>query len=146
MCIRDSIYIDFFGVGEVGYSLFFAAAAAVMAAGPAVWLSASKRGMTVRRFTTLLFVAVICAGAVMAVAGHLRPFLFCGCFAVLALAAASIRPVSYTHLDVYKRQVVCSQGCSDESGTPSTSMVEVPAPSTRAPMATSMFARSTISG
>ncbi len=42
--------------------------------------------------------------------------------------------------------VVCSQGCSDESGTPSTSMVEVPAPSTRAPMATSMFARSTISG
>ena len=78
----------------MGYSLFFAAAAAVMAAGPAVWLSASKRGMTVRRFTTLLFVAVICAGAVMAVAGHLSPFLFCGCFAVLALAAASIRPYS----------------------------------------------------
>ena len=92
--VGSYIYIDFFGVGEVGYSLFFAAAAAVMAAGPAVWLSASKRGMTVRRFTTLLFVAVICAGAVMAVAGHLSPFLFCGCFAVLALAAASIRPYS----------------------------------------------------
>lgn len=30
----------------------------------------------------------------MAVAGHLSPFLFCGCFAVLALAAASIRPYS----------------------------------------------------
>ena len=81
--VGSYIYIDFFGVGEVGYSLFFAAAAAVMAAGPAV-----------RRFTTLLFVAVICAGAVMAVAGHLSPFLFCGCFAVLALAAASIRPYS----------------------------------------------------
>ena len=92
--VGSYIYIDFFGVGEVGYSLFFAAAAAVMAAGPAVWLSASKRGMTVRRVTTLLFVAVICAGAVMAVAGHLSPFLFCGCFAVLALAAASIRPYS----------------------------------------------------
>lgn len=42
--------------------------------------------------------------------------------------------------------VVCSQGWSVESGTPSISMSEVPAPDTRAPMALSMFARSSISG
>ena len=42
--------------------------------------------------------------------------------------------------------VVCSQGCSSSNGTPSTSMMEVPAPVTRAPMLLSMSARSTISG
>ena len=42
--------------------------------------------------------------------------------------------------------VVCSQGCRLSSGTPSTWMMDEPAPLTLPPMALSMFAKSTISG
>ena len=42
--------------------------------------------------------------------------------------------------------VVYSQGCRLSSGTPSTWMMDEPAPLTLPPMALSMFAKSTISG
>ena len=41
IAVGSYIYVDFFGVGEVGYSLFFAVAAILMAAGPFIWIAAS---------------------------------------------------------------------------------------------------------
>ena len=91
IAVGSYIYIDFFDVGEVGYSLFFAAAAVVMAAGPLIWLVASKR-VSVRRFTTLLFAAACLVGAATATVGTMSPFAFCACFTAFALMESCARP------------------------------------------------------
>ena len=58
----------------------------------------------------------------------------------------SAPPVRNVPASMRSPTVVCSQGCRLSTGTPSTSMSDEPPPDTRAPMAFSMFARSTISG
>lgn len=85
------IYIDFFAVGEMGYSLFFGAAALVMATGPFVWLLASKR-LSVRQFTTVLFALCIALGALLVTAGQTGPLAFCVIFLLFAIAEAAARP------------------------------------------------------
>lgn len=93
IAVGSYIYIDFFGTGEVGYSLFFAAAAIIMAAGPLIWLAASKR-VTVRRFTTALLALTVAVGATMLAFGHTSPYAFCACFVAFALAESCARPYS----------------------------------------------------
>lgn len=93
IAVGSYIYIDIFGVGEAGFSMFFAAAAILTAAGPFIWIVASRR-VSVRRFTTVM----IALGAVMGLAvmafGQTSPFVFCGLVIVFALAESCTRPYS----------------------------------------------------
>lgn len=75
----------------MGYSLFFGAAALVMATGPFVWLLASKR-LSVRQFTTVLFALCIALGVLLVTAGQTDPLAFCVIFSLFAIAEAAARP------------------------------------------------------
>ena len=93
IAVGSYIYVDFFGTGEVGYSLFFAVAAIVMAAGPFIWLVASKR-ISVIRFTTFMLAFSIAMGIVMLLGGQSSPYAFCACFIAFAMAESCTRPYS----------------------------------------------------
>lgn len=93
IAVGSYIYVDFFGTGEVGYSLFFAVAAIVMAAGPFIWLVASKR-VSVIRFTTFMLAFSIAMGIVMLLVGQSSPYAFCACFIAFAMAESCTRPYS----------------------------------------------------
>lgn len=93
IAVASYVYISFFGLSEMGYSLYFAAAALLTAAGPFVWLKAS-RYVSVRRFTGVLLVVAAASGAAMLAAGQLSPALFCLTFLVFALTEACVRPYS----------------------------------------------------
>lgn len=93
IAVGSYIYVDFFDTGEVGYSLFFAVAAIVMAAGPFIWLVASKR-VSVIRFTTFMLAFSIAMGIVMLLVGQSSPYAFCACFIAFAMAESCTRPYS----------------------------------------------------
>ena len=93
IAVGSYIYVDFFGTGEVGYSLFFAVAAIVMAAGPFIWLVASKR-VSVIRFTTFMLAFSIVMGVAMLLVGQSSPYAFCACFIAFAMAESCTRPYS----------------------------------------------------
>lgn len=93
IAVGSYIYITFFGLTELEYSAYFAFAALAAAAGPFIWLAAS-RFVSARRFTSILLAVSLAAGAAMAVVGELSPVLFCGTFVVFALGEASVRPYS----------------------------------------------------
>lgn len=93
IAVGSYIYIEFFGLSEIGYSLYFAFAAIVTVAGPFIWLMA-QRFMSVRRYTTGLIVVGIVAGVAMLLVGQRTPLLFCVTFLVFALTEASVRPYS----------------------------------------------------
>lgn len=93
IAVGSYIYIDFFGVGETGYSLFFGAAALLTATGPFIWLACSH-AVTPKRFTTIVFALGIVLGAVMTVVGETGPFAFFAVFSLFAVAEAAARPYS----------------------------------------------------
>lgn len=93
IAVGSYIYVDFFDTGEVGYGLFFAVAAIVMAAGPFIWLVASKR-VSVIRFTTFMLAFSIAMGIVMLLVGQSSPYAFCACFIAFAMAESCTRPYS----------------------------------------------------
>lgn len=93
IAVGSYIYVDFFNTGEVGYSLFFAVAATIMAAGPLIWLAASKR-VSVTRFTTFMLAFSIAMGIVMLLVGQSSPYAFCACFIAFAMAESCTRPYS----------------------------------------------------
>lgn len=93
IAVGSYIYITFFGLTELEYSAYFAFAALAAAAGPFIWLAAS-RFVSAKRFTTILLAVSLAAGAVMMAVGELSPMLFCGTFVVFALSEASVRPYS----------------------------------------------------
>lgn len=93
IAVGSYIYVDFFGTGEVGYSLFFAVAAIIMAIGPFIWLVASKR-VSVIRFTTFMLAFSIVMGAAMLLVGQSSPYAFCACFVAFAVAESCTRPYS----------------------------------------------------
>lgn len=93
IAVGSYIYVDFFDTGEVGYSLFFAVAATIMAAGPLIWLAASKR-VSVIRFTTFMLAFSIAMGIVMLLVGQSSPYAFCACFIAFAMAESCTRPYS----------------------------------------------------
>ena len=53
IAVGSYVYITFFGLTELEYSMYFAFAALLTAAGPFIWLAAS-RFMSARRFTSIL--------------------------------------------------------------------------------------------
>ncbi|MDO5042833.1 MAG: Bcr/CflA family efflux MFS transporter [Slackia sp.] len=93
IAVGSYIYVDFFGTGEVGYSLFFAVAAIIMAIGPFIWLVASKR-VSVIRFTTFMLAFSIAMGVAMLLVGQSSPYAFCACFVAFAVAESCTRPYS----------------------------------------------------
>lgn len=93
IAVGSYVYVDFFKTGEVGYSLFFAVAAIIMAVGPFIWLVASKR-VSVIRFTTFMLAFSIAMGAAMLLAGQSSPYAFCACFVAFAVAESCTRPYS----------------------------------------------------
>lgn len=93
IAVGSYIYVDYFGVGEAGYSAFFAVAAIVTAAGPLIWIAVSRR-ISVRRFTTVMIALAACTGVAEMLIGGSNPFVFCGIFIVFALAESCTRPYS----------------------------------------------------
>ncbi|MEF9877159.1 MAG: MFS transporter [Gordonibacter sp.] len=93
IAVGSYIYISFFGLSEIEYSLFFAAAALLTAAGPVIWLKVSKH-ISARRFTSILLAVALGSGAAMLLVGELTPVLFCLTFLVFAMTEACVRPYS----------------------------------------------------
>lgn len=93
IAVGSYIYINFFGLTELEFSYFFAAAALLTAAGPFIWLLASKF-ISARNFTTIILILAFATGIAMLVLGELSPFIFCAIFLVFALTEACARPYS----------------------------------------------------
>lgn len=93
IAVGSYIYITFFGLSELEYSYFFAIAALLTAAGPLIWLKASRYTST-RRFTTIIIAVALVSGVAMLALGELSPYLFCATFLVFAITEACVRPYS----------------------------------------------------
>ncbi|MEQ3364316.1 Bcr/CflA family efflux MFS transporter [Raoultibacter massiliensis] len=87
------IYIDMFGLSEMGYSVYFSVAALVTIAGPFVYSAVSKR-IGSKRYTTAALAAAFLGGALMLAFGHASPVAFCLTSLVVPLVQASVRPYS----------------------------------------------------
>ena len=87
------IYIDFFQLSALQYSLFFAFSALVSCTGPVLWLIAQKH-TTARNFVSILMGLMFVAGVLVLLFGHVSPFLFCGLFLIIAWPHSSLRPMS----------------------------------------------------
>ena len=75
IAVASYIYIDFFGLDEMGYSVYFAIAALLTAVGPFIWLVAQKF-MNARRFTSIILSIAGLSGVAMLCVGQLSPTLF----------------------------------------------------------------------
>ena len=93
IAVASYVYIDFFGLDEMGYSLYFAIAALLTAVGPFIWLIAQKF-MSARRFTNIILSIAGLSGVAMLCVGQLSPTLFCITFLVFAVMQACARPYS----------------------------------------------------
>ncbi len=93
IAVASYVYIDFFGLDEMGYSLYFAIAALLTALGPFIWLVAQKF-MDARRFTNIILTIAGLSGVAMLCVGQISPTLFCMTFLVFAVMQACVRPYS----------------------------------------------------
>ena len=93
IAVGSYVYITFFGLSELEYSMYFAFAALLTAAGPFIWLMAS-RFVSARRFTSILLGVAIASGVAMLAVGEASPALFCLTFLAFALTEAAVRPYS----------------------------------------------------
>lgn len=93
IAVGSYVYITFFGLTELQYGYYFAAAALISAAGPFIWLKASMH-ISARDFTSLVIAICLCAGVAMIAIGGLSANLFFLTFVVFALAEACMRPYS----------------------------------------------------
>lgn len=93
IAVASHIYITFFGLSDVEYSLFFAAAALFTAVAPFLWL-ACQRAMSAKTFVWALIAVSLATGAAMLAFGAFSPFAFCGCFLAYAFLEAAFRPMS----------------------------------------------------
>ena len=93
VAVASHIYITFFGLTDLEYSLFFAAAALFTALAPFLWLGCRGK-VSARHFVTALLAVSVGTGVCMLVFGELSPFAFCACFLVFAFFEAAIRPMS----------------------------------------------------
>ncbi|MDY2626066.1 MAG: MFS transporter [Coriobacteriales bacterium] len=91
--VGSYIYMDFFGLSALGYSLLFAIASLACAAGPLIWLALSSR-VSAKRFLTAVLVLCLALGVGVATAGHQSPLVFCLLTLVFAGADAAVRPTS----------------------------------------------------
>lgn len=87
------IYIEGFGLDALGYSVYFAIAAAFTAVGPFIWIFAS-RFMGVKTFTSVILGISIASGFLVLFVGQGSPLGFCLTFLLFALMESSARPYS----------------------------------------------------
>ena len=93
IAVASYVYIDFFGLDEMGYSIYFAIAALLTAVGPFIWLVAQKF-MNTRRFTSIILTIAGLSGVAMLCVGQISPTLFCVTFLLFAVMQACARPYS----------------------------------------------------
>ena len=110
IAVGSYVYITFFGLSELEYSLYFAVAALLTVFGPFAWLAAS-RFVSARRFTDILLGVGLASGLAMLAVGELSPTLFCLTFLAFALAEAAVRP--------YSTNILLSQQEGDTGATSS---------------------------
>ena len=110
IAVGSYVYITFFGLSELEYSLYFAVAALLTVFGPFAWLAAS-RFVSARRFTGILLGVGLASGVAMLAVGELSPVLFCLTFLAFALAEAAVRP--------YSTNILLSQQEGDTGATSS---------------------------
>lgn len=87
------IYMDYFGLSEMGYSLFFSAAALVTMAGPFIFSAASHR-VSVRAFTTAVYVIALIGGAYLVLLGSMNVVAFLVGSLVVPMIQSAVRPYS----------------------------------------------------
>lgn len=97
IAVGSYVYMTFFGLDELAYSLYFAAAAVLTAAGPFISLAVARWLSTRTVMAGLVAIALVSGVAILAV-GEAAPWAFCAAFLVFALAEASVRPFSTTVL------------------------------------------------
>ena len=110
IAVGSYVYITFFGLSELEYSLYIAVAALLTVFGPFAWLAAS-RFVSARRFTDILLGVGLASGLAMLAVGELSPTLFCLTFLAFALAEAAVRP--------YSTNILLSQQEGDTGATSS---------------------------
>lgn len=91
IAIASYVYIDMFGLSEIGYSVCFSIAALVTIAGPFVYSLVSKR-IGPKRYTTVALAVAACGGVLILAAGRVSPVAFCFASLVVPMVQASIRP------------------------------------------------------
>ncbi len=93
IAVGSYIYIDAFGLSELGYSAFFAVGAVAGSVGPFIWLFAQKF-MNARQFTTLILAVCLVAGVSLMLFGDISEYSFCVLFVLFILAESCARPYS----------------------------------------------------
>lgn len=93
IAVGSYIYIDAFGLSELGYSAFFAVGAVAGSVGPFVWLFV-QRYLSAKTFTTLILSVCFAAGILLMLFGSISEYTFCGLFVLFILAESCARPYS----------------------------------------------------
>ena len=93
IAVGSYIYIDFFGLNELGYSAFFAAGAIAGSTGPFIWLFV-KRFVSAKTFTSILLALCLISGVGLVFFGEFSAFAFCAIFLVFIIAESCARPYS----------------------------------------------------
>lgn len=110
IAVGSYIYITFFGLSQMEYSLYFSVCALLTVAGPFIYLAVARH-TTVVRITTALLVVSLVSGVGIIAFGEVSPLVFCAIFLVFAFCEASIRP--------YSTNILLAQQDDDTAGTAS---------------------------
>lgn len=105
VAVASYVYVGHFGASAQTYTYFFAATAALSVPGPLIYLRLERAGVTPRHFTYALLGVSMAAGVLLAIFGEGSMWAFFACFALFALAEASIRP--------YATNILLSQNDED---------------------------------
>ena len=97
IAVGSYVYEEFFGLSELAYSIFFAIAAIAGGFGPVFYLRICRR-ITLRTFTTVIFVVTLAAGVAIIAVGWVSAIVFCVIFSVFGLIAGAVRAFSMSVL------------------------------------------------
>lgn len=89
--VASYIYIDGFGVSEIGYGLFFAGAALISGVAPMLWVAASKF-LTPRKAMSIIIAVSFVVGIAIILIGGISPWTFFFTFLVFAFFQSFMRP------------------------------------------------------
>lgn len=110
IAVGSYIYITFFGLSQMEYSMYFSVCALLTVIGPFAYLAVARHTTVVRITTGLLAVSFLSGIAIIAF-GQISPLVFCAIFLVFAFCEASIRP--------YSTNILLAQQSDDTAGTAS---------------------------
>ena len=93
VAVGSYVYMDFFGLSELGYSLLFALGAIVGATGPIVCTMAERR-IGLRRCVSVCIVALLAAGVLIVTVGHVAVAVFAVIILAVPFMQSCLRPSS----------------------------------------------------